>query len=150
MLRDVGRRTLERLLDREDLPADARRVAELRVAGARASAKKIDALLARAGDDGRVRGGFKYHAASTGRWSGEGAQPQNLKRPIIEDVDAAIEAVMTGNVEILRGLHPQGVLAVIGDLARSMIAAAPGCVLIVADFASIETRVLAFLAGETW
>ena len=35
----------------------------------RAAVKKIDSLLARAGDDDRVRGAFKYHGAATGRWS---------------------------------------------------------------------------------
>jgi hypothetical protein len=59
--------------------------------------KKIDALLARAGEDDRVRGAFRYHGASTGRWSGEGFQPQNLKRPVVEDLDAAVAAVATGD-----------------------------------------------------
>ena len=46
--------------------------------------KKINALLSRAGDDDRIRGAFRYHGAATGRWSGEGFQPQNLKRPTVE------------------------------------------------------------------
>ena len=53
----------------------------LRLAGAHAAVKKIDALLARVGADNRVRGAFRYHGAATGRWAGEGFQPQNLKRP---------------------------------------------------------------------
>ena len=40
---------------------------------------------------------FSYHGASTGRWTGEGFQPQNMKRPEVEDLDAAIAAVMTGD-----------------------------------------------------
>ena len=76
-----------------------RRVLELRLGGAQAAVKKIDALLARAGDDDRVRGAFRYHGASTGRWAGEGFQPQNLKRPVVEDLDAAIAAVATGDYE---------------------------------------------------
>ena len=34
--------------------------------GAQAAVKKLDALLARAGDDDRVRGAFRYHGASPG------------------------------------------------------------------------------------
>ncbi len=56
----------------DELTTPARRALELRLDGAQAAVKKIDALLARAGHDDRVRGAFKYHGASTGRWAGEG------------------------------------------------------------------------------
>ena len=76
--------TIEELLEDENLAAPVRRVLELRAGGAQAAVKKIDALLARAGADDRIRGAFRYHGASTGRWAGEGYQPQNLKRPEVE------------------------------------------------------------------
>ena len=78
MLRKLDRPTIERLLENEKLPPKVRRVLELRLGGAQSAVKKIDALLARAGDDDRVRGAFRYHGAATGRWAGEGFQPQNL------------------------------------------------------------------------
>ena len=78
----LDRKAIEKLLDEDELPPPVRRVLELRLGGAQAAVKKIDALLARAGDDDRVRGAFRYHGAATGRWAGEGFQPQNLKRPV--------------------------------------------------------------------
>jgi DNA polymerase len=137
------------LLLKDDLPAPVRRVLELRQSGAQAAAKKITTLLARVSDDGRYRGAFQYHRASTGRWGGTGMQPQNLKRPGIEDVDAAIAAVMTGSYPHVRNLYSKP-LAVIGDLNRSMICAAPGRRLIGADLSSIESRVLAWISDENW
>ena len=74
-----------------------RRVLELRLGGAQAAVKKIDALFACADSDDRVRGAFRYHGAATGRWAGERFQPQNLKRPTVEDLDAAIAAIATGD-----------------------------------------------------
>jgi hypothetical protein len=62
-----------------------------------AAAKKVNALLTRCDADGRIRGALRYHGASTGRWAGNGLQPQNLKRPEIDDIDAAITAVSTGD-----------------------------------------------------
>ena len=126
-----------------------RRVLELRLGGAQAAVKKIDALFACADSDDRVRGVFRYHGAATGRFSGERFQPQNLKRPTVEDLDAAIAAIATGDIAHVKKLYPKP-LAIVGDCIRSMICAAPGHVLIGVDLSAIESRVLAWLAGEEW
>src|SRR5262249_22737879 len=41
-------------------------------------------------------------------------------------------------------------LTIAGDVSRSIVCAAPGHVLTGGDFSAIESRVLAWLAGETW
>ena len=145
----LDRKAIDRLLAKEDLPPKVRSVFELRLGGASAATKKIGALLARAGDDDRVRGAFRYHGAATGRWAGEGFQPQNLKRPVTENLTAAIEAVATGDYQHVKKLFPRP-LSVIGDCSRSMIIAAPEKALIGADLNAIESRGLALVAGEDW
>jgi DNA polymerase bacteriophage-type len=147
-LRKLDRKAIERQLEKE-LPPRVQRALELRAGGAQAAVKKIDALLARAGDNDRVRGAFRYHGAATGRWAGEGFQPQNLKRPVVEDLDAAIAAVSTGDYKHVKKSYPRP-LAVVGDCSRSMIRAAPCHTLIGADFSSIESRALAWVADEQW
>jgi DNA polymerase len=131
-------------------PKLAKEVLELRAAGAQAAVKKVDAFLERRSADGRVRGAFVYHSAGTGRWSSRGAQVHNLKR-MTEESPAAIEAtvsdLLTGDYKLLKTKYARP-LQVIGNNIRTVICAAPGNVLVGADFSGIEARITAWLAGE--
>lgn len=60
------------------LPANVRRVLEIRQNLGSASVKKLFALDRRLSKDGRLRDMFAFYAAHTGRWTGQGPQPQNL------------------------------------------------------------------------
>jgi DNA polymerase len=134
----LNRKTIENLLAGE-LPANVRRVLELRFAGGKSSVAKYEAIVDRADDDGRVRGNLLYHGASTGRWAGAGVQLQNLPRATVEDWEAARAALQPDS----------GSLGVLSKMLRGTIVAPAGHRLLWADYAAIEARGVAWLAGQT-
>jgi DNA polymerase len=138
---DVQKGTLKHALRRAGLASEVRRAIELRLELAHASAAKVEALRTWRGADGRVRGTLIYCGAATGRWVGRGPQPQNFKRDG-EDIDTKVAAVMNGGAGLASPVEA------VGEIARAMIVAAPGCRLLIADFSGIESRVLAWIAGQ--
>jgi DNA polymerase bacteriophage-type len=97
--------TVAEALELVSLAPDVRRVLEIRAITAASSLKKLDAMLACVGVDGRARGLLQYHGATTGRWSGQLIQPQNFPRPTLEivpDPEVLVAAVKTGNPDALR------------------------------------------------
>ena len=146
-LNSLTKRSVSALLEHN--PSEQiRQLLELRRDGARASTRKLDRLLKCVDRDSRVRGTLRFHGSATGRWSGRGYQPQNLKKPETKDLDAAVNAVLSCDIACVRALGPP--LTIAGDVSRSIICAAPAHVLVGGDFSSIESRILAKLAGEDW
>jgi DNA polymerase len=145
----IAKDALESMLASK-LPPIVQQVLELRLQSAQAATKKLTSLLILAGPDSRVRGSFQYHGASTGRWSGSGVQPQNLKR-LDEDIDiaGALALMATGDYHKFKARYPDP-LETIGSLIRPMFVATEGYQLIGGDYSGIEARILAWVAGETW
>lgn len=71
---------LKEAIKRTDLPPAVRRAIEIRQIVGSASVKKLFAIDRMVNSDGRLRDLFIYQGAErTGRFSGSGSQPQNLK-----------------------------------------------------------------------
>jgi len=128
-----------------------KQVLELRQEMAKSSIKKYHSMQEVVGGDGRVRGLLQFYGAHTGRWSGRLCQPQNYPRISMKEaeLDAARELVKAGHYEAL-GLLWDSPQTVLSNLLRTAFTAKPNHRIINCDLASIEARVLAWVAGEEW
>jgi DNA polymerase len=126
-----------------------RELLELRRKGARASARKFARMLAFAADgDDRLRGTLRWHGGGPGRWVGLGPQLQNLDRNDLGVPLEAIDLVRAGDrARLAQYGNP---LTLIGSLARGALQARPDHEFLIFDYGSIESRVLAWIAGEVW
>jgi len=121
----------------------------LRKEGAYTAGGTAKRLLAYASpEDNRIRGALRYHGGATGRWSSPGPQLHGLNRNDAELPVSLVNAVLAGDrATLARYGEP---LKVAANVLRAGLCAAPGHVLLCADFGAIESRVLAWLAGEDW
>jgi DNA polymerase len=149
---NIRRETLEPLLASELLAPGARGLIEARVTATGITTSKLQAALDRIDDDGRLRDAFVYHAAHTARWSGRGFQPQNLPHGAKNlDVEAAVSAVLARDHDKISGMASAlkvNVSDVTAKLVRACVRASTGKVLAVVDYASVEPRGLAWMAGN--
>lgn len=145
----LRKETIKELLGRDN--ADhVQRMLEIRQELGKTSTKKYDAIEAAVCDDGRVRGLLQFYGANrTGRWAGRLVQVQNLPRTYTEPLEFARELVKGRKPDALRTVYgsPNDTLS---QLIRTAFVAAPGNVLIDADFSAIEARVISWLADEEW
>lgn len=138
------------LLERNDLSKEIRRVLEIRQQLGKTSIKKYVTMETAKGTDDRVRGLTQYYGANrTGRWAGRLVQLQNLPRNYLKTLDYARELVKTKNYDGIRFLYGN-VPDTLSQLIRTAFIPSEGHKFVVADFSAIESRVIAWLAGEQW
>lgn len=147
-LPDTQAQTVQDALRSEELAPEVRRALEIVQQLGRASTSKYEAMRSWSDPrDGRVRGGLLYHGATTGRWSGKGVQPHNFVRGTIKDMEGAWDLLKTQDRELIVEQF-NSVMVPLSHALRGAIVPSAGKQLYVADFASIEARVLLWMADD--
>lgn len=98
-------------------------------------------------EDHRVRGAFVFAGgAATGRASSYGLQVHNFARKTAKDPDAVRLAMVRGHQIV--PAHGRRVTDVLKGMLRPALIAAPGQVLVTADWSAIEARVNPWLSNS--
>ena len=87
-----------------------------------------------------------YHGASTGRWVSTGVNLQNLARPTA-DPEICIPLLERRDLDVFF-MHDLEPMDAISSSVRGMLIPSEGKKFITGDYSSIESRVLAWLAGQ--
>ena len=148
--KSLGKKDAAKMIADKDMDEKVTEALKLRLQLAKSSVKKYQAMRNAVCRDGRARGMFQFYGANrSGRWAGRIIQLQNLPQNHMEDLEQARGLVKNGDYEALAMLY-DSVPNVLSELIRTAFVAAGGNKFCVADFSSIEARVLSWLAGERW
>lgn len=122
-------------------------IIRLRMNFGQSSSAKFDKACVAVNEDQRIRQYLIYHGASTGRWTSLTLQVQNLPRGIGIDPDVCIGHIKQEDPELFNLLY-EDPLGAISTCIRGLFIAEKGKTFYVVDYASIEARVVCWLAGE--
>jgi DNA polymerase bacteriophage-type len=104
-----------------------------------AAIKKLVPLISLASEDDRIHGAFQYHGAHTGRGTSHGVQFQNLKKSVVregffydlESGSTVVDPIKETQMNI-----------------RGFIKAPEDHTFVIVDYAAVEARIVAWIAGE--
>ena len=144
----ISKAAVVRMLEEAD--GEVELALSLRQELAKSSVKKYAAMEAAIGSDDRARGLIQFYGANrTGRYAGRLVQVQNLPQNHLPDLSQARPLIRDGCYEAVDLLY-DSVPLVLSELIRTAFIPRPGCRFYVADFAAIEARIIAWIAGEQW
>ena len=146
----VDKAHMASLLDDPAVTGPAREALEIRREAAKSSTAKLRSMTMAAGADQRVRGLMQYYGAfRTGRWAGRLCQVQNYPRiPKDFPKEWIAKDVLAGEDNEGLRLKFGSPLGMVSALLRQCFTAPPGHQLVSVDFAQVEARVVAWLAGQ--
>lgn len=136
---------VERAIADPETPTKVRQILENRMECTRAGTKKLKTMLTCKSLDGRVRGAFWYSSASTGRWGSSRVQFHNFQKP--DDLYPQEDVIELLQANVLDLFYDRPLTAIAKSI-RGFIKVPDDREMVVADYAAIEARALAWLADE--
>lgn len=121
----------------------------LRQEMAKTSIKKYISMQNAVCSDSRARGLIQFYGTHTGRFAGRLIQVQNLVANHLPNLQEARKLVIEENMKEIQVKYGS-ISNVLSELIRTSFIAKPGHRFIVADFSQIESRVISYMANETW
>lgn len=129
-------------LEHDYLPTNIRQALILKARLSGAGPKKLASIEAQTSTDGRLRNQLVFYGSRTGRWTSRGVQVQNLPRPdhqLTDMIGDLTETIRSGG-QLPADLD---ISSCVTSTIRSAFRASPEHHLVVADYSSIENRILA-------
>lgn len=149
-LENLSQDYLSTLLNKGELPEEARPYVQLWAQKEAKAVSKYTAVINAADDDDhRARGMFQYKGASrTDRVGGRLIQLQNLKRPFVSQagIDPLVDTIKLTDPQFLKMLYPQSVSESLGGAVRHALMAPEGRCFAVCDLTSVESVVLGWIS----
>lgn len=145
-LKNTKKHTLNQLLDVGGLPANAETAINYILEANKTSIAKYAKMRLMSTPEGLTRDQLQYHAAHTGRWGGRGWQPQNMTRPW-ENISVCSASIIDLNYDCFELVYDD-VAGALSSNTRGALIAPPGKRMFVADLSQMESRVIAWLAGQ--
>ena len=152
----TDKKSLTDLLAEPNIPAQVREFIQLKLSLSKTSTAKFTKMLELADKDThRAKGLFQFNGATrTGRWAGRAIQLQNLPRISLKGDLAVYREIIKNKpadavLDTINLMHGEASFF-ISQMIRPSFIAEEGHTFAIADFAGIENRILAWMAGETW
>jgi len=147
------------LLKDDGVPANVKRVLQVRAEAGKSSVAKFPAMKMHASKEGLAHDQLVYYGAqSTGRWSALGYQLQNLPsrgQVAYDEAEWCIDLIKNAAdprdvIETIETITGMSVIEVLSMCLRGAIRSRDGMGIVCADYSNIEGRVAAWLGAEQW
>ena len=145
LIDNVQKATLKSVLESPD-KFGTHDAIKLKMSLAKTAPKKYLSIREKIGDGTRLHGNIMYHGATTGRWVSTGVNLQNIARPTL-DAEKCIDLISRRDLGCFEKEDMDPMEALSSGI-RGMLIPTQGKKFIVGDYASIEARALAWLAGQ--
>ena len=146
----LNKKAITEMRDSGNLDLRQDRLLAIRQEMGKTSISKYEAMERGMCGDDRIRGLFQFYgAARTGRWAGRQVQVQNLPQNKLPELDLARRYVLERDGDAIQYMFGN-IPDTLSQLIRTAFTGGEGRTLAVADFSSIEARLLSWYADERW